>query len=161
MWILRIPIRFRIPNTGIYQVLSHQHGPDEQLNNAFNFAYLPTLPVPERYLVLLELPGLPAAPGRHVVLAALLTVAPVLKLIRHKQLRPLPTHNIVCSSRTDEKNHDSLFGHLNQSMFGVCRIQIMNRMRHPECGSKDPNPAPYKNVTDPEHYFKGNSKQVQ
>ncbi len=94
---------------------------DEQLNGAFNFAYLPTLPVPERYLVLLALPGLPAAPGRHVVLAALLTVARVLRLVTHKQLRPLPTHNIVCSSRTDEENHDSLFGHFNQSMFGVCR----------------------------------------
>ncbi len=46
--------------------------------------------VPERYLVLLEPPGLPAAPGRHVVLAALLPVAPVLRLVRHKQLRPLP-----------------------------------------------------------------------
>ncbi len=61
--------------------------------------------VPERYLVLLEPPGLPAAPGRHVVLAALLPVTPVLRLVRHKQLRPLPTHNnIVLKQRTDDEN---------------------------------------------------------
>jgi hypothetical protein len=34
------------------------------------------------------------------------------------------------------------------------RIQVMSRIRYPECGSKDPDPDSYQNVTDPEHYFK-------
>ncbi len=74
--------------------------------------------VPERNLVLLEPPGLPAAPGRHVVLAALLPVAPVLRLVRHKQLRPLPTHKTQHDENLRIKTI-YLFGYFNQSKFGV------------------------------------------
>ena len=48
--------------------------------------------LPEGNLVLLEPPGLPGPPGRHVVLSPLVPVLVVLLHVRDVDLRPLPDH---------------------------------------------------------------------